>query len=324
MVMFGLRYDLRNPDFAGVSTAERFAAALDMAAWADDLGGLTISISEHHRSADGYLPSPIVLASAIAGRTRTIRVVIAALLAPLYDPIRLAEDLAVLDAVSAGRVDVILGAGYVAGEFEMFGVPMSERGRRVTEMVETLRQAWTGEDFTFRGRPARVTPKPHQPGGPPLVLGGSSPAAARRAARIGDGFLPVSGDVWPVYREEMIRLGQPDPGEFFSMGPTVTMLARDPDAGWADFMPYFLHESNAYGEWLEDAGEQGPYKKSTAEEIRAGGQYRVVTPEQYVEELRRAGDMAFALLQPMVGGVPPARAWESLELFATEVLPALR
>lgn len=323
MVMFGLRYDLRNPAFARVSSAERFAAALDMAAWADDLGGLTISISEHHRSEDGYLPSPIVLAAAIAGRTRRIGVVIAALLAPLYDPIRLAEDLAVLDAVSAGRVDVVIGAGYVAAEFEMFGVPMSERGARVTEMIETLRQAWTGEEFVFRGRSARVTPRPHRPGGPPLVMGGSSPAAARRAARIGDGFLPVSGDIWPAYREEMVRLGKPDPGDFFSPGAGVTYLARDPEKTWGDVMPYFLHESNAYGEWLEEAGEQGPYKKTTAEEIRAGDQYRVVTPDQLVDELRPAGDMAFALLQPMVGGIPPALAWESLKLFETEVLPAL-
>jgi alkanesulfonate monooxygenase SsuD/methylene tetrahydromethanopterin reductase-like flavin-dependent oxidoreductase (luciferase family) len=323
MVMFGLRYDLRNPAFAGTSSAERFAAALDMAAWADDLGGLTISISEHHRSEDGYLPSPIVLAAAIAGRTRNIRVTIAALLAPLYDPIRLAEDLAVLDAVSGGRVDVIVGAGYVAGEFEMFGVSLSERATRVTEVVETLRQAWTGEEFVFRGRSARVTPKPAQPGGPPLVMGGSSAAAARRAARIGDGFLPVSGDFWPAYREEMIRLGKPDPGDFFSMGAGVIFVARDPETAWADLMPYFLHESNAYGEWLEEAGEQGPYKRTTAEEIRAGDQYRVVAPDQYVDELRSAGDMAFALLQPMVGGVPPALAWESLRLFESEVLPAL-
>ena len=323
MVMFGLRYDLRNPSFAGTSSTERFAAALDMAGWADDLGGLTVSISEHHRSDDGYLPSPVVLAAAIAGRTRRIRVVIAALLAPLYDPIRLAEDLAVLDALSAGRVDVILGAGYVAGEFEMFGVDLAERAERLTETVETLRKAWTGEEFVFRGRAVRVTPRPHRPGGPPLVLGGSSASAARRAARIGDGFLPVSGELWPAYRQEMMALGKQDPGEFMDMGAGVTYLASDVDSAWDELMPYFLHESNAYAEWLEAAGERGPYRRTTPEAIRVGGQYRVVTPAQQVEELRAAGNMAFALLQPMVGGIPPARAWESLKLFEHEVLPAL-
>lgn len=323
MVMFGLRFDLRNPAFAGVSSAERLAAALDMAEWADRLGGVSVSISEHHTSDDGYLPAPLIFAAAAAARTRSIHIVIAALLAPLYDPIRLAEDLAVLDAISQGRVDVILGAGYVAEEFEMFGVPLSERGSRLTEVVETLRRAWTGEEFSFRGRRARVTPAPHRPGGPPLVIGGSSEAAARRAARIGDGFMPVSFELWPAYREEMLRLGKPDPGERMVTPNVTTVLARDPDAAWAELLPYFLHETNAYAAWLDAAGASGPYHTATEEQVRTGGQYRVVTPGEYAAELRAAGPAAFAILHPMVGGIPPARAWESLELFEREVLPAV-
>lgn len=323
MVMFGLRFDLRNPEFAGVTPSERIQAALDMVEWADRLGGLTVSVSEHHTSDDGYLPSPLVFAAAAAGRTRNIRIGIAALLVPFYDPIRLAEDVAVLDALSHGRVDLILGTGYVAEEFAMYGVPLSERGARLEETVETLRQAWTGEPFTFRGRPARVTPKPHQPGGPPLVIGGSSKAAARRAARIGDGFLPVSSEFWPAYREEMVRIGKPDPGDRPDMPNVTTVLARDPDAAWPELAPYFLHETNAYAAWLDAAGAVGPYHSATEDQVREGGQYRILTPEDYVAELKQAGDFAFAMFQPMVGGIPPAKAWESLELFEKEVLPAV-
>src|SRR5256714_5395325 len=144
-VLFGLRFDFRNPAFAGTTCAERYAAALDMAEWADRLGCVSIAVSEHHSSPDGYLPSPLPMLAAMAARTTNVRFMVAALIAPFYDPLRLAEDLAVLDHVSEGRVDVIVAGGYVHEEFAMYGVPMSERGRRVTETVATLKAAFAGE-----------------------------------------------------------------------------------------------------------------------------------------------------------------------------------
>ncbi len=209
---FGLRFDLRNPDIARTSSADRYEAAIQMAEWADRLGGLSISVSEHHGSPDGYLPSPIPLLGAIAARTTTIRLMIAALIAPFYEPLRLAEDLIVLDIVSRGRVDLIVGAGYVHEEFDQFGVAMGDRPRLVTEAVRTLKAAFSGEPFEFRGRTVRLTPAPFRPGGPSIILGGSSEAAARRAARIGDGFIPSSPELWEPYRDEVQRLGRPDPG----------------------------------------------------------------------------------------------------------------
>ncbi|HEX5585742.1 MAG TPA: LLM class flavin-dependent oxidoreductase [Acidimicrobiia bacterium] len=323
-MMLGLRFDLRNPAFAGVSASERLRAAVDMAAWADERGGVAVSVSEHHGSDDGYLPSPLLFAAAVAARTSNVRIAIGALIAPFYDPLRLAEDLAVLDGLSEGRVDLVLGGGYVADEFEMFGVPIAERGRRTTEVVETLRQAWTGEPFEYRGRTVQVTPVPHRPGGPPLVLGGSSDVVARRAARIADGFAPVSGDCWPAYRDECVALGKPDPGPSMHPGSMVTtFLAEDPAEAWERLVPYFLHETNAYGAWLDDAGLEGPYKVTTAERVRVDGQYRILTPDAYADELRAMGEGAFAFFHPMVGGIPPAMAWECLHLYEAQVLPAL-
>ena len=81
---FGLRFDFRNPDFAGTTVAERYSAALEIADWADRLGCLTIVVSEHHGSPDGYLPSPLPMVAAMAARTTNVRVVIAALIAPFY------------------------------------------------------------------------------------------------------------------------------------------------------------------------------------------------------------------------------------------------
>jgi alkanesulfonate monooxygenase SsuD/methylene tetrahydromethanopterin reductase-like flavin-dependent oxidoreductase (luciferase family) len=325
MVMLALRFDLRNPSFAGVSGPERVQAAVDMAAWADERGGVSVTLSEHHGSEDGYLPSPLIVAAAVASRTRHVRIGIAALIAPFYDPLRLAEDLAVLDDLSSGRIDVILANGYRAEEFEMLGVPISERARRTEEAVETLRKAWTGQPFEYRGRTVQVTPAPARPGGPAIALGGSSEAAARRAARIGDGFMPSNAGCWTAYRDEMQRLGKGDPGPGMMTGQVVnTVLAEDPDLGWEQFAPYFLHDMNTYGAWLETSGMTGPYWTTTLDELKGTGAYRVVTPAALVAELRSMGDFAVTVLHPMVGGIPPKLAWESLHLFDREVLPVLQ
>jgi alkanesulfonate monooxygenase SsuD/methylene tetrahydromethanopterin reductase-like flavin-dependent oxidoreductase (luciferase family) len=322
-VFFGLRFDFRNPAMAGVGMAERYAAAIEMAEWADRLGGLTITLSEHHGSPDGYLPSPLPLLGAMAARTTNVRFMVAALIAPFYDPIRLAEDLVVLDHVSKGRVDLIVAGGYVREEFEMYGVPMAERGRRVTETVKTLKAAFTGEPFTYRDREVTVTPAPYRPGGPAISLGGSSEAAARRAARIADGFLPSTPDCWEFYRDEVQLLGRDDPGPCPIGANRTVALATDPDAGWEQMAPYFLHETNAYGAWLAANDGAGPYEVvDDIDELRAGSAYTVLTPEQYVEELRSA-PFAFALFHPMCGGIPPELAWASLRLFEHEVMPAL-
>ncbi|HVV77240.1 MAG TPA: LLM class flavin-dependent oxidoreductase [Mycobacteriales bacterium] len=321
--MFGLRFDFRNPAFAGVSMADRYDAALEMAEWADRLGCLTLTVSEHHGSEDGYLPSPLPMLAAMAARTTNVRLMVAAIIAPFYDPLRLAEDLLVLDHLSRGRVDVIVAGGYVGEEFDMFGVPIGERAKRVTETVETLRASFTGEAFAFRGRKVRLTPSPYREGGPGVMLGGSSDAAARRAARIADGFIPSVPEVWDAYRDECIKLGKPDPGPGMLPPAHTVALATDPDEGWKAHGPYFLYESNAYGKWIADSGAPGPYKQAAdLDELRTMGDYSVVTPAQMVDNLK-AAPFPFAIFHPMCGGTPPELAWSSLKLFESEVLNAL-
>jgi alkanesulfonate monooxygenase SsuD/methylene tetrahydromethanopterin reductase-like flavin-dependent oxidoreductase (luciferase family) len=179
-----LRFDLRNPAFAGTSMADRYDAAIDMAEWADGLGiPASISMSEHHGSEDGYIPSPQVILAAMASRTKTIRFTVAALIVPFHDPLRIAEDFCVLDNISRGRVDLIVAAGYTPSEFEMFDVLLKERPKRVTEAVNTLKAAFAGKPFEYRGRMVHITPEPVRPGGPSVLLGGSSEPAARRADR---------------------------------------------------------------------------------------------------------------------------------------------
>jgi alkanesulfonate monooxygenase SsuD/methylene tetrahydromethanopterin reductase-like flavin-dependent oxidoreductase (luciferase family) len=320
--LFGLRFDFRNPAIAGTTHAERYAAALDMAEWADRLGCVSIAVSEHHTSPDGYLPSPLPMLAAMAARTTNVRFMVAALIAPFYDPLRLAEDMVVLDQLSKGRVDLIVAGGYVREEFALYGVPMSERARRVNETVATLRAAFTGEPFEFRGRTVRVTPPPYRPGGPGIILGGSSEPAARRAARIADGFIPSVPDVWEFYRDEVQRLGRPDPGPSPIGENRTVALAEDVDKGWEQMAPYFLHETNAYGAWQAQDDIASPYRTvDDVDELKAKGQYAVLTPDELIAELKAAA-FPFAFFHPLCGGIPPDLAWSSLRLFESEVLPA--
>jgi alkanesulfonate monooxygenase SsuD/methylene tetrahydromethanopterin reductase-like flavin-dependent oxidoreductase (luciferase family) len=208
----------------------------------------------------------------------------------------------------------------------MFGCALADRAARTVEVVTTLRQAWTGEPFQFRGRTVRVQPVPAQPGGPKIALGGSSPRAARRAAHIADGFMPTDGSLWNVYREEACALGRSDPGPFIGGDTSAFHLSRDPERGWHEYAPYALHEANAYAVWLTAGGdESGQLYQATvdADALRASGQYRVLTPGDMLDELVNTNEAGVAIFHPMVGGLPPDQAWESLRLFEHEVLPKL-
>ncbi len=325
MAHFTLRFDLRNPPAAGTSMAERYRAALDMAEWADGLGFSAVILSEHHGCDDGYLPSPLAMAAAVAGRTRQVRILVAALIAPFYDPLRLAEDAAVVDNLSGGRLDLVIGAGYVPAEFAMFGVEPRDRVRRSVDAIAVLRRAWAGEPFDYHGRTVRVTPAPCAPGGPGLLMGGSSAGAARRAARLGLGFMPTDAATWESYRGETILLGRPDPGPYRGGDTSFVHLARDAEQGWKQIAPFALHEAREYGRALAAGGTgtaSGYRPFESVAQLRAAGQYRVLRPEELVAELSAPRPRPLAV-HPMMGGIPPKIAWESLRLLEQEVIPAL-
>jgi len=320
-----LRFDMRAPAFSPASPRDLYAAALDMCAWADEKGFSTVGLSEHHGSEDGFLPSPLVMAAAVAGRTRRIPISVSALLVPLHDPVRLVEDLAVLDLLSGGRVSVILGMGYRPEEYAAFGKRFEDRGRLFDEGLAVLLRGLREQLVERDGKRLPVTPAPATRPHPVLMLGGSTLRAARRAARFGLPFAPPIADpqLFAVYEAACAERGVTpvvvSPGE-----PAGTFVSEDPDATWKQIAPYVLHDAVVYDSWQRPGQRAWAHARGrSVEELRAEGKYRVLTPEQCLAYAAAKGERAAFHFPALVGGTPPEVGWKSLELFGEKVLPHL-
>jgi len=325
-MLWTLSHDLRAPDF-GAKRDVLYHEAVEMCAWADARGCPRVVVSEHHGSSDGYLPSPFVFGGAVAARTSQCRIMVSALVLTLHDPLSAAEDAAVLDIVSGGRLELTLVAGYVPEECEMFGIPFAGRGAVFEEKAAVFIQALTGEPVSYRGREARISPCPLQRPRPFVALGGAAP---KRAARLGDAFLPPAVDpgLEAAYRAECRRLGKGDGLVLSPAGPMWVFVSDDPERAWDQVGPHALHETNAYGAW--STASSGTRARANPWEavpdvaaVRAGGMYAVVTPDECVALARDLGPSANLNLKPLVTGLDPAVGWHSLELFVDKVLPAL-
>ncbi len=324
--MFILRFDMRCPEWSDASPADLYEAAVEMSRYAEQHGAAAIVVSEHHHSEDGYLPSPLVLASAIAAATEHVPIQVGALILPLHDPVRIAEDMVILDQLSRGRVSYVVAVGYRPEEYAMFGQDFAGRGQRMDASLEALRSAFAGEPFEYDGRSAWVRPKPHTPGGPMLLMGGRSRVALRRAARFGMGVVTEGGTgLQDFYLEECRKHGT-EPGMFIDTpegNVTSAFVAEDPDAAWERYGPHLLHDARMYADWMGES--HGSVSKSTAGDVAAlraeQGSYRIFSVDEAIAHVRERGMLG---LQPLCGGLPPALAWQSLRLVAEQVMPAVR
>jgi alkanesulfonate monooxygenase SsuD/methylene tetrahydromethanopterin reductase-like flavin-dependent oxidoreductase (luciferase family) len=315
-----VKFECRNPPgLCRLTPGAQYQEALRMAAWVDRKGFHTVNFCEHHGAEDGYLPSPAVMAAATAALSETVRLQVNCVI-PYHDPVRVAEDIAVLDIISGGRAEIVVLGGYVPSEFAMFDAQLNHRGQSIEEGVRVLRAAWTGEPFVFGQRRARVTPKPVQRPGPPVYIGGGVPRAARRAAAIADGFVPMFPEAWAAYAAECERLGK-KPLHKGAVTAFVT-VADDPDEAWRELAPHALYETNCYARWQAETGVTGIFREMTdAEALRRLGTFPVLTPEECIRMIRSLGDEGHVLLHPLIGGVHPDFGWRSLELFADKVMP---
>jgi alkanesulfonate monooxygenase SsuD/methylene tetrahydromethanopterin reductase-like flavin-dependent oxidoreductase (luciferase family) len=322
MAMVVIRFDLRVPAFAKTTHADQYQACLEQVAWAEDNGIAAVVLSEHHGVDDGYMCAPLTLAAAIAGATKRMQINIAAVLVPLHDPIRMAEQLATLDLLSHGRVGFVAGLGYRQEEFEMAGVERSQRGKLMEEYINVMRQAWTGEPFEWRGRTIRVTPKPQW--GPMVLIGGSTPAAARRAARLRAGFFPAIGDpqLSEAYNAECERVGFSGGFAMMPGGPGFVHVSENPDRDWERIGPHIQYDAQTYASWQTPGQRSAMHVDAVSiEDIRKGDVYKIVTPKECIALAEQHGRV---VLHPLMGGLSPEIGWEGLRLFKEKVLPHIQ
>ena len=329
---FGLWYDFRNPPVWRQDPARLYEATIAQAVRAEALGWDDVWLSEHHFIEDGYTPSMLPLAAAIATRTKRIRIGTSVLLLPLHDPLRVAEDSATIDIVSNGRFDLGVGAGYRVGEFRGFNIPRRTRDERMAEATEVLRRAFAGERFTFHGKYYRyedvqLTPAPIQKP-MPLWLGGFLPKAIERAGRLGDGYISI-GPIRPLVDRclEAVRASGRDPERYEIAGGFLWLLvARDPERRWQEALPHFLYQLNLYARWFEEAGMKLFSSASNRKDLEAQG-FLILRPEQAIERIREY--VAENLVTRFYGwtvppGLPPDWSDEHIELMAKQVIPAFR
>ncbi len=327
MAFLSMRQDFRAPAFAPESSQEIYATALEQFAWADEHGFDSLVLSEHHGVDDGWMPAPLTMAAAVLARTTRARLMISAAILPLHDPIRIAEQIAVLDNAFPGRMWVVFGAGYRVEEFEMAGMEHAARGRVLEDYVGSVLEALTGETFDWRGRDVLVTPKPVSDPRRMLFVGGGVPAAARRAARLRLAMFPMNSDtvVREAYFDEAEKIGFTGGFILQPVGPTFVHVADDPEQAWAEIGKYVLYEAQTYASFQTPGQHSTPgVHAASVDDLKASAQYVVGTPDEVYERLRDVPGNGGIVFNPLAGGLPSELAWSSLELFAAQVLPRLR
>jgi alkanesulfonate monooxygenase SsuD/methylene tetrahydromethanopterin reductase-like flavin-dependent oxidoreductase (luciferase family) len=317
--------------------AELYKETLDFAVRAEALGFDEVWLTEHHFADDGYSSALMPIASAIATRTRTIRIGTKVLLMPFHNPVRLAEDAATVDIISSGRLDLGIAAGYRHEEFAGFGVARDERAARTREGLQVLELALKDQPFSFEGRfgvyrNAHVTPPAlQQP--IPIWVGGRSPAPLRRAATAGyhlqlaDFDLDLCTADTATYKEALLACGR-NPDDYEVAAVASVFVDVDPHQARALAEPHIRYQQQQYQRWFADAGDRVS-KPSASIDAKMDGLPAgcfVGAPENVLEQIllaHRCVQFTHFSFWTLMPGLSPAAATASLELFAERVLPGL-
>ncbi|MEZ5232450.1 MAG: LLM class flavin-dependent oxidoreductase [Acidimicrobiales bacterium] len=334
---FGIVHDFRCPPGCDVPMPRVYAETFEQIELAEQWGLELCWFTEHHFLDDGYLPNFVPVAGAAAARTSTMRFSTDICLLPFRHPVRLAEDLAILDNISDGRMELGVGMGYAIGEFEGFGIPRSRRVSLTEECVEVLRLAWSGERFSFAGKryrfdDLRVTPDPVQPGGPPLWMGATSLASALRAARFDTNLLPQGArdQVLDPWANELRATGRDPSAKRVGIIRGV-FVTDDVERDWPPIAEAERYRRKVYGTLLKAANDQvmggRPAKGERPDIPLSPLAWTVGDVDHCVAELTaflRDHQVTDLVTWGGPPGLAPSVMNTSLERFAREVVPALR
>ena len=332
---FGLWYDFRNPPQSGRRLPDIYAATLEQIRLAETWGYDDIWLSEHHFMEDGYLPSMLPMAAAIATQTTRVRIGTNVLLMPFHHPVRLAEDCAVVDNLCDGRFVFGPGVGYRLEEFATFGIDRRHRGGITEEAVQIMRRCWGEPSFSFHGRhfsfdDVRCTPKPVQQPSIPVWIGAVQGEALRRAARLGDGLLGSGRASIEQYRDALEEYGKHDDAvapRIASAGQWI-FCSGDPERDRARLLPHALYQLQNYASWFKAAGQPvfGDPPVDEAD-LESRGLYLIGTPEEVAASIRASyEDSPFDrfFYWAIWPGVDVEQANASVQLFADRVIPLVR
>jgi alkanesulfonate monooxygenase SsuD/methylene tetrahydromethanopterin reductase-like flavin-dependent oxidoreductase (luciferase family) len=323
----GLHFDLRNPAYPERSFEELTTGVLEYAALAERLGFKSLWTSEHHFTSDGDTPSPLVVCGALAAITTKMRIGTNLVVLPLHNPIRLAEDAATLAILSGGRFDLGVGAGYLPSNYAAFGQTLRRRGALMEEGLSLLRRAWRGESVASEGKcwslpDVSVQPLPAPGNEPQLFVGGFTPPAINRAARLGDGFLcglPASID---MYLDALDEIGKPrEDGRIAMMQWWI--IAEDPERTWSEIGKHALYQVNKYVATGGFGEDMVPFEN--ADELIARGHYILYDGTTAVRELsalvERVPQIVNMQLYGLLPGEPVSSGMERMEYVAKTVVP---
>ena len=244
----GVYLDLRNPPGWRQDWSRHYSEALELCQEAERLGADSIWLSEHHLFEDGYLPQPLTFAAAVAARTSRVRIGTAVLLAALRDPVTIAEEAAIVDLVSGGRLELGVGAGYRVPEYQLFGADIGRRFGTTDERVRQLRRLWAAGELTPPPAQARV----------PIWLGYHGPQGARRAGRLGEGLLSLDPALLEPYRAGLAEGGHSAVSARVS-GMVNGFLSDDPDAEWPFVADHLRYQWDSYFRYMfEGTGRPTP------------------------------------------------------------------
>jgi len=324
----GVCYDFRNPPDSGRTDQVLYAEVLEQVRWLDRIGADLVWFTEHHFVDDGYLPSWTPVAGAMAAVTERVRFGTDICLLPFNHPLRLAEDLAVLDNLSGGRVELGVGMGYAPHEFRGFGLPVGRRVSLMNEGIEVLQRCFAGERFNYHGQRYRfddviITPGYVQDGGPPLWIAAMSEAGARRAAQYRTNFLPQglkrrSYDPWV----EALAADGRTPSDY-RVGIIRSILVTDDRANdWPLVRAAERYRMALYQRFFEESGE------GLGERGEPIPQTWIVGDVDHCVAELRSFIATFGITDIVTMAVPPGLRPEqmapSLERLFTQVVPRLK
>lgn len=326
----GIYSDFRNPPAWRRPWTEHYARTLDRLCTAEQLGCGSIWLSEHHLFEDGYLPQPLTMAAAVAARTSTARIGTAIALPGLRPPIDMAEQAAVVDLLSGGRLDLGLGFGYRIPEFEIYGESPAKRYETVEARIVEIRRLWDEGICTPPPAQSRL----------PIWIGATGPRGARIAGRLGEGLLWLDDALLEPYREGL-EAGGHDPGSARMCGLVNLILADDPEAAWPRIAPHLAYQRDSYNRYGAEGRERGtmtasrtlqPGQQVDVESLRGPARqalppaFDVVTPDEAIRRLTTwlaPLPVTGIYLWESIAGMPDDLSDRHVELVAQHLVPAL-